>query len=262
MLQGVWSSGLRAVGQPPEGEAHGANSCRGEMLTPLNAPSSKQRWAEHMPMGERGWVRGEEGDWGDPADAVEKGELTPVKWLIKVWCSPFWGANGVQDSNGNSKPSLATERGARHKPQTGSLRFRRYFYWPYLHRQNTLHTWNAEDRCFYFHCRTQRLSTQSLFCVMTGGTGFSRHTSIHLLRPQMQSIQTHVRLLSPHKLINEVHSVKPLANHWSSCGFPCSQGLLGSGRNRCDIYTPLLSLGPSYPPSLPLLLVKQSIFHL
>lgn len=30
-------------------EAHGANSCHGETLTPLNAQSSKQRWAEHMP---------------------------------------------------------------------------------------------------------------------------------------------------------------------------------------------------------------------
>ena len=97
MLQGVWSSGLRAVGQPPEGEAHGANSCHGETLTPLNAPSSKQRWAEHMPMGELGWGRGEEGDRADPADAVEKGELTPVKWLIKVWWSQFWGANTRQD---------------------------------------------------------------------------------------------------------------------------------------------------------------------
>lgn len=103
-LEGVWSSGLRAVGQPPEGEAHGANSCHGETLTPLNAQPSKQRWAEHMPMGEPGWGKGE---WGDPADAVEKGELTPVKWLIKVWWSPFWGANAGQDSEGNSKPSLA-----------------------------------------------------------------------------------------------------------------------------------------------------------
>lgn len=34
---------------------------------------------------------GEGGERGDAADAVEKGELTPVKWLIKVWWSPFWG---------------------------------------------------------------------------------------------------------------------------------------------------------------------------
>lgn len=108
MLQGVWSSGLRAVGQPPEGEAHGANSCHGETLTPLNARSSKQRWAEHMPVGEPGWGRGEEGEWGDSADAMKKGGVTPVKWSITVWCSPFWGANGGQDSDRNSKPSLAS----------------------------------------------------------------------------------------------------------------------------------------------------------
>lgn len=36
------------------GEAHGANSCHGEMLTPLNAQSSKQRRAGHMPVGEPG----------------------------------------------------------------------------------------------------------------------------------------------------------------------------------------------------------------
>lgn len=48
--RGVQGSGLRAVGQPPEKEAHGANSCRGETLTPLNAPASKQRGAEHMPV--------------------------------------------------------------------------------------------------------------------------------------------------------------------------------------------------------------------
>ncbi|CAF89606.1 unnamed protein product, partial [Tetraodon nigroviridis] len=35
---------------------------------------------------------GEEGEEGDTADAVEKGELTPVKWLIKVQWSPVWGA--------------------------------------------------------------------------------------------------------------------------------------------------------------------------
>lgn len=104
MLKGVWSCGLRAVGQPPEGEAHGANSCHGETLTPLNAQSSKQHWAAHMPMGERGWGRGEEGEWGNPADAVKKRKLTPVKWLIKVWWSPFWGAKPRHDSKGNSKP--------------------------------------------------------------------------------------------------------------------------------------------------------------
>lgn len=37
-----------------EGEAHGANSCHGETLTPLNAQSGKQRWAGHMPVGEPG----------------------------------------------------------------------------------------------------------------------------------------------------------------------------------------------------------------
>lgn len=77
------------------------------MLTPLNAQSSKQRWAEHMPVGEPGLGRGEEGVWGDPADAVEKGELTPVKWLIKVWWPPFLRANAGQDSEGNLKPFLA-----------------------------------------------------------------------------------------------------------------------------------------------------------
>lgn len=54
---GVQGSGLRAVGQPPEREAHGANSCRSETLTPLNAVASKQRGAEHMPV-RRGWDGG------------------------------------------------------------------------------------------------------------------------------------------------------------------------------------------------------------
>lgn len=60
---GVRGSGLRAVGQPPEREAHGANSCRGETLTPLNAPASKQRRAEHMPVrrGAGGGGKGGEG---------------------------------------------------------------------------------------------------------------------------------------------------------------------------------------------------------
>lgn len=147
MLEGVWSSGLRAVGQPPEGEAHGANSCHGETLTPINAQSSKQRWDEHMPMGELGWGKGE---WGDPADAVEKGELTPVKWLIKVWWSPFWGASAGQDMRETQNPLWQTEHHARHKPQTGSSKFRRYFYWMYLHSQNSPHAWNTDDRCFYF----------------------------------------------------------------------------------------------------------------
>ena len=38
-LGGMQGGGVRAVGQPPEGKAHGANSCRCEMLTPLNAQS-------------------------------------------------------------------------------------------------------------------------------------------------------------------------------------------------------------------------------
>lgn len=57
------------------GKAHGANSCHGEMLTPLNALSSKQRRVEHMPRGSTG----EKGELDDPADAMEKGELTSVK---------------------------------------------------------------------------------------------------------------------------------------------------------------------------------------
>lgn len=99
-------------------EAHGANSCHGETLTPLNAPSGKQRRAGHMPVGEPGWGMGEEGERGEAADAVEKGELTPVKWLIKVRWSPFWwggwGSVG-KDSERNSKPSLAN--GALCRPQ-------------------------------------------------------------------------------------------------------------------------------------------------
>lgn len=58
---GVQGSGLRAVGQPPVREAHGANSCRGETLTPLNAPASKQRGAEHMPVRRGGGSGGAKG---------------------------------------------------------------------------------------------------------------------------------------------------------------------------------------------------------
>lgn len=58
---------------------------------------------------------GEEGEWGGTADAVEKGELTPVKWLIKVRRSPLWGASMGEDSERNSKPSLAN--GALCQPQ-------------------------------------------------------------------------------------------------------------------------------------------------
>lgn len=44
----------------------------------------------------------------DPADAMEKEDVTPVKWLIKVWWSPFWGAKTGHESEGNSIPLLAT----------------------------------------------------------------------------------------------------------------------------------------------------------
>lgn len=88
MQEGVWSSGLRAVGQPPEGEAHGANSCRGETLTPLNVQSSKQRWAEHMPQGEER-VNGAT-------------QLTP--WRKEIW--PLWNGllkSGAHHSGGPAR---------------------------------------------------------------------------------------------------------------------------------------------------------------
>lgn len=170
MLEGVWSSGLRAVGQPPEGEAHGANSCYGETLTPLNAQSSKQHWDEHMPMGEPGWGKGEEGEWGNPADALEKGELTSVKWLIKVWWSPFWGANAGQDSEWNSKPSLANwalckPQAADRKPQIQDILLLDVF------TQTKHTTCLTADRLFYFLC--QRLTMFFLSPNwMISGTGF------------------------------------------------------------------------------------------
>lgn len=52
------------------GEAHGANSCHSETLTPLNARSGKQRRAGHMP---EGGVLGEE--W--VKEANEATQLTP-----------------------------------------------------------------------------------------------------------------------------------------------------------------------------------------
>lgn len=214
------------------------------MLCPVNT--------DHMPVGEPGWGTGEEGEWGDPADAMEKGELTPVKWLIKVRWSPLWGANNGRETQ---NPLWQTEHCAGHKPQTGSTRLGRYFYWMLLHRRNTLRAWNTDDRCFYFP--TQGTITQSLF-YLTAGWQVERDLNFAstLYVPLIQCIQIQVWLLLPLCIDNWSALCEACCKHWSYWWFPCSQACKGSGRNRCDIQSPSLS----HPPSLPLLLVKQSVF--
>lgn len=127
MLEGVWSSGLRAVGQPPEGEAHGANSCHGEMLTPLNVQSSKQRWAEHMPMGEPGWGKVKRVN-GAPQLTPWRKENWPL-WNSLLKCGDHHSGGPKEDQSvRETQDSLwQTARGAGHKPQTGSQGFRRCF---------------------------------------------------------------------------------------------------------------------------------------
>lgn len=127
------------------GEAHGANSCHGETLTPLNAQSGKHCRAGHMPVGESGWGMGEEGERGDAADAVEKGDSTPVKWLIKVQWSPMGGAWWRKTAREIQNPLWQTEPRVGHKPEDS-----RYFYLVYLGNQNSLHARNVTNRCFYF----------------------------------------------------------------------------------------------------------------
>lgn len=116
-------------------------------------------------------------------------QLTP--WRKENW--PLW--NGLLKCGGHhsggptqdktvretQNPLWQTMHYARHKPQTGSPRFRRYFYWMYLHTQNPPHAWNTDDRCFYFHCHTQRLIKQIELILsqswMMGGTLLSIHPS-------------------------------------------------------------------------------------
>lgn len=133
------------------GEAHGANSCHGETLTPLNAQSGKHCRAGHMPVGESGWGMGEEGERGDAADAVEKGDSTPVKWLIKVQWSPIGGHGGERQ-----REKFKTLFGKRSPVSATSLKTADTFIWCiYGTRDHCMHEMLLTD-AFIFLTKAER----------------------------------------------------------------------------------------------------------
>lgn len=208
------------------------------MLSPVNnAGLNTCQWGSH------GWARGEEGEWGDPADAVEKGELTPVKWLIKVRGYHSGGPTQDKTVRETQNPIWQTEHYAGHKPQTGSPRFRRYFYWTYLHRRNTPHAWNADDRCFYFP--TQRRSMPSLFYLTAGWWVDLNFVSI-VYAPKYNAFRPMCGFFYLFILINEVHSVKRV----TTIGATDGSHALGPAREWQEQMWHLLSLALPVPPTL------------
>lgn len=123
--------------------------------------------------------------WGSLGEERVNGATQLTPWRKENW--PLW--NGLLKCGGHhsggpaqdktwgetQNPLWQTEHHAHHKPQTGSPEFRRYFYWTYLHSQNTPHAWNTDDRCFYFPCLNS-VTNHSEFILscnwMMGGTGF------------------------------------------------------------------------------------------
>lgn len=223
------------------------------MLSPVNnAGLNTCQWGSH------GWARGEEGEWGDPADAVEKGELTPVKWLIKVRWLPFWGADAGQDSERNSKPHLANwalcrPQAADRKPQIQEILLLDVF-------TQTEHT--ACMKCWWQMLLFSYPKTKHAEFILSYSwmmSGFE--LCIHPLRPQIQCIQTHVWLLLPFYIDKWSALCEACYNHWGYWWFPCSRACKGVAGTDVTSTLPR-SACPSYPSLSPLLHVKQSIFHL
>lgn len=206
------------------------------MLSPVNnAGLNTCQWGSH------GWARGEEGEWGDPADAVEKGELTPVKWLIKVWWLPFWGANAGQDSERNSKPHLANwalcrPQAADRKPQIQEILLLDVF-------TQTAHTTCMKCWCFYFP--TQRRSMPSLFYLTAGWWVDLNFVSI-LYAPKYNAFRPMCGFFYLFKLINEVHSVKSV----TTIGATDGSHALRPAREWQEQMWHLLSLALPVPPTL------------
>lgn len=147
------------------------------------------------------------------------------------------------------------ERCARHKPQTGSPRFRRYFYMDAYTQTEHTTCMKCCWQMLLFCLPYPKNKHAELICLTTGWwveQDLNSAKCPSFTPPWYHSFRPMCGFFLPVKLINEVPSVEPVG------AAEGSHALRPAGEWQEQMWHPC-SVCPSYPQRPPLLIVKQSI---